>query len=231
MLRHLRLIAFCAGLLASAGCSNEPPTGPTPPSAPSSLPSFSVRAISPSRGSSAGVTIARISGAGFQSGATVTVDGSRVDATVLDPNTITLAMPAHPAGKVDVTVFEPLSEAKASVPGGYTYFVVPEPVISELIPNIGSAAGGAPLIIRGPGLAYAVTVTVDGIVTPFVAEWDDLYLSMPAHQAGTVEVVVTNTDGQMASSVFTYASPGTLDFNGDWQGWAQDLFAPPGSHE
>ena len=44
MSRHLRLIAFCAGLLASAGCSDEPrlpadptppaPTGPTAPSPP-----------------------------------------------------------------------------------------------------------------------------------------------------------------------------------------------------
>ena len=39
-----------------------------------------------------------------QSGDTVTVDGSRVDATVLDATTISLTMPAHAAGKVDVTV-------------------------------------------------------------------------------------------------------------------------------
>ena len=37
MLRHLTLIAFCAGVLAGAGCSDErrPPTDPAPPLAPS----------------------------------------------------------------------------------------------------------------------------------------------------------------------------------------------------
>jgi hypothetical protein len=36
-----------------------------------------------------------------------------------------------------------------------------------------------------------------------------------------VEVIVTDRYGQAGSSVFTYASPATFDFNGDWQGWAQ----------
>jgi hypothetical protein len=43
MSRYLRLIAFCAGVLASAGCSSErrlptdpgPPLAPTGPTAPS----------------------------------------------------------------------------------------------------------------------------------------------------------------------------------------------------
>ena len=68
-----------------------------------------------------------------------------------------------------------------------------------------------------------MTVTVDGIVSTF----DDvaglttpIYLSTPAHAAGTVEVIVTDRYGQSGSGVFTYASPATFDFNGDWQGWA-----------
>ena len=43
---------------------------------------------------------------------------------------------------------------------------------------------------------------------------------MPAHAAGTVEVIVTDADGQSGRGVFTYASPATFDFNGDWQTWA-----------
>ena len=38
-----------------------------------------------------------------------------------------------------------------------------------------------------------------------------------------MEVIVTNPDGQTGSGVFTYASPATFDFNGDWQGWAENL--------
>ena len=52
---------------------------------------------------------------------------------------------------------------------------------------------------------------------------DALYLSTPAHAAGTVEVIVTNPDGRAASGTFTYASPATFDFNGDWQGLAENL--------
>ena len=106
-----------------------------------------------------------IAGTGFQSGDTVTVDGSRVNATVLSENTISLTMPAHAAGKVDVTVIAPLSQAQASVPGGYTYVRLPPPVISELLPNIGSTFGGVPIIIRGTGFRFGLTVSVDGIVT------------------------------------------------------------------
>jgi len=191
------------------------------------VPSFSVRSISPSSGSSLGTTIARITGTGFQSGATATVDGSRVDATVLSANTITLAMPVHAPGKVDVTVIGPLGQGQASVPGGYTYVVIPPPVISELLPNIGSTGGSAPVYITGGGLWGVVTVTFDGIESTFESGWPDdaLYVTTPAHAAGTVEVIVTDQYGQTGSGVFTYASPATFDFNGDWQGWAQDLAA------
>jgi len=181
--------------------------------------------ISPTAGPSAGATVATIArpgpGRGFQSGAIVTVDGSRVDATVLSANTISLVMPAHAAGTVTVTVTNPLSQAPFSVSGGYRY--VGAPVISELRPNIGST-GGAPIIITGTGMWFDVTVTVDGIVSTFEYSWDDdaIFLSMPAHAAGPVEVIVTDKYGQAATAVFTYASPATFNFNGDWQGWAED---------
>jgi hypothetical protein len=120
-----------------------------PPSAPSPPPTFSALSISPTNGSSVVATVARITGTGFQSGDTVTVDGSRVDATVLSATTISLALPAHAAGKVTVTVINPLSQAQASVPSGFLY--VGPPVISELVPNTGTTDGGTPIIIRGIG--------------------------------------------------------------------------------
>ena len=203
-------------VVITLGCGRSP--GP-PPSEVLSV------SISPTAGPSAGATVATIArgpGSRFQSGATVTVDGSRVDATVLSANAISLVMPAHAAGSVTVTVTNPLSQAPFSVSGGYTY--VGAPVISELLPNIGSTGGGTRMIIRGTGVLDAVTVTVDGIVSTFESEWPDdfIYLSTPVHAAGTVEVIVTDRYGQAGSSEFTYASPATFDFNGDWQGWAED---------
>ena len=106
------------------------------------------------------------------------------------------------------------------------------PVISELLPSIGSTGGGVPIIISGPGVSSAATVTVDGIVTTFEWNWpyDELYLSMPAHAAGPVEVIVTDRYGQTGSGTFTYASPATFDFNGDWKGWAEDLAFSESAH-
>jgi hypothetical protein len=223
-------------VVITLGCGQSPPWEPP---APTKLwnpvqRAFSVHGISPTFGPvtpSAGATVARIAGTGFQSGAIVTVDGSRVDATVLSLFAISLAMPAHAAGTANVTVINPLSQAQASVPGGYTY--IGPPVISELLPNIGSTAGGTRMVITGPSLCcMEVTVTVDGIVVRDIESgWpaNELYLSTPAHAAGTVNVIVTDGYGQTGSREFTYASPATFDFNGDWEGWAQDLAAPRGS--
>ena len=43
----------------------------------------------------------------------------------------------------------------------------------------------------------------------------------PPHAAGTVDVTVTNPDGQSDTSIgaYTYVEPGSLDFNGDWEGF------------
>ena len=221
-LARVVIASLGVAVVITLGCGGSPggPSGP-----------FSVLSISPTEGTSAGGTPVVIGGTGFiirgQAGATVTVDGSPVNASPSpDGRTIGFVMPAHAVGKVDVTVIAPLSQAQASVPGGYTYVPLPSPVITELRPNIGSTGGGIQMIIIGTGFQFGLTVSVGGIVTPF--EYDDfgvdvLYLLAPAHAAGTVEVIVTNPDGRTGIGMFTYASPATFDLNGDWQGWAENL--------
>lgn len=192
------------------------------PGGPSPSGSFSVLSIFPTQGSTAGATTAWISGTGFRSHATVTVDGSRVEATVVDETTISLAMPAHAEGKVDVAVSQS-PQAQTGVPGGYTYAFVVPPVISELLPNIGSTGGRTPITISGSGFQRGLRLTVDGIKHTNLYSGDTIAkLFTDAHAAGTVDVVVTNPDGGQASRKFTYASPATFDFNGDWEGIATD---------
>jgi hypothetical protein len=219
-LARVVIAGLAVSVVITPGCDKSP-GGPSPPAT-----RFSVQSISPTEGSSVGATVTRIAGTGFQSGDTVTVDGIRVDATVLSATTISLTMPAHAAGRVNVTVINPLSQAQASVPTGFLY--VGPPVISELLPNIGSTAGGVEILITGTGVSYAATVTVDGILTPFEWGWpyDEIYLSTPAHAAGTVEVILTDRWGQAGRGGFTYASPATFDFNGDWEGSAYPAVAP-----
>ncbi|HEU4890600.1 MAG TPA: IPT/TIG domain-containing protein [Vicinamibacterales bacterium] len=218
-LARVVMASLAVSVAITAGCG-KPPTEPTPP--PPAPAPFLARSISPSEGPTTLATTARIEGTGFQSGDTVIVDGSPVDATVLSATIISLAMPAHAAGKVEVTVsrVSPIAHS-LSVPGGYQF--IPPPVISELVPNIGSTSGGTEVTIRGTGVGHAVTVTVGGIVTPFetgigLFRDDPILLTVPAHAAGTVAVILTDRWGQAARGEFTYASPATFDFNGDWQG-------------
>ena len=200
--------------VVTLGCDKSP-GGPSP------VPQFSVRSISPSRGSNAGGTVAIIEGDRFQTGDTVTVGASRVEATVLSPTSISLTMPAHAPGQVRVTVSRGGTAGVQSSTAVWFQYYGP-PVIKEVRPNIGATGGGTPIAIFGEWWTVS-TVTVGGIVTPF--EFDDfpggLYLSTPAHAAGTVEVSVTDRHGQVGSGVFTYASPDTFDFNGVWQGVAE----------
>jgi len=220
-LARVVMASLGVSVVITLGCDIAPfPTSPTPPT------TFSVLSMFPAEGLIVGGTVTRIAGTGFQSGDTVTVDGSRVDATVDSAYTISLTMPAHAAGKVDVTVIRALSQVQAGVPGGYAYVVTTGPVISELLPNIGST-GGTPITIRGTGFRSGLTVSVDGIVLLSHSLFNSTTLEFyaPGHAAGTVEVIVTNPDGQAGRGEFTYASPATFDFNGDWQGWAQDLAA------
>ena len=193
------------------------------PGGPSPSGSFSVLSIFPTQGSIVGATTAWISGTGFRSHATVTVDGSRVEAMVVDETTISLAMPAHAEGKVDVAVSQS-PQAQTGVPGGYTYAFVVPPVISELLPNIGSTGGRTPITISGSGFQRGLRLTVDGIKHNNLYSGDTIAkLFTEAHAAGTVDVIVTNPDGGQASRKFTYASPATFDFNGVWQGFAEDF--------
>jgi hypothetical protein len=209
-------------LVLTLGCDGRPSVGPSEAQRLQERLRLASVSMSPTRGASTRATVATIRGAEFQAGTTVTVDGARIDATVVDTNTISLVMPAHASGTVAVAVIRTPGQTPVSVYGGYTY--VGPPVI-ELSPNIGSTAGGTPMVITGPGDYDAKTVRFDGIVTPVGSQSDYGYtyfeLLTPAHAAGPVEVIVTDEYDQAGSAVFTYASPDTFDVNGDWEGSAE----------
>jgi hypothetical protein len=198
------------------GCGGERPSTPSQPSTSATL---SVTAISPNTGSSSGTALVRITGAGFQSGATVTVGGAGIEATFVTPWMLTVSMPPHAGGMVDVVVTNPGGQS-LKVPGGYIYVVTPL-VVSEVLPNAGSTGGGTTLKIMGTGLHPGAIVKVDGIVRPAWSDGGRTFISVTtlAHTAGSVDIVVTNPDGQTQGLAYTYASADSFDFNGDWVGW------------
>ena len=58
-----------------------------------------------------------------------------------------------------------------------------------------------------------------------IAAWFDTYsggvfVTTPSHAPGSVDVVVTNVDGQNAVAIgaYTFAAPESFDVNGNWRG-------------
>ena len=112
--------------LGLVGCGDAPsPSAPSVPAAPPSVPQPGglqpiVTAMAPRVGSTRGGAWARITGADFQSGATVSLGDAPISATVLDSVTIAVLTPAHAAGTVDVIVTNPGGLANR-LAGGYAY--------------------------------------------------------------------------------------------------------------
>ena len=215
--------AAIAGLgvvaVITLGCGGDSPSAPSQPPGPNAL---SVSAIQPNTGSTSGASLVRITGAGFQSGAKVTVDGTVVDATLLTQWTLSVSMPPHTSGMVDVVVTNPAGQG-LKVPGGFTYVLIPL-VVTEVFPNVGSTGGGTSVKITGTGFHVGTTVKIDGMVRPAYfpsgSGGTSMTFTAQAHTSGTVDIVVTNPDGQTLTKGYTYASPDSFDFNGDWEGWA-----------
>jgi len=98
----------------------------------------------------------------------------------------------------------------------------PPPVATSVSPTLGSADGGAPVMITGTGLQGTTIVRFGGIAAARPVLYNNaLHAVAPAHAPGLVDVEVTN-GGQSQTSVlrgaYTFVDPSALDFNGTWQG-------------
>ena len=106
-----------------------------------------------------------------------------------------------------------------------TISLVPSPSITSVSPNAGSTGGDTPLTINGTGFLSGAAVTVGGAIAPrlFASTNRDattIQVDTPRRATGTVDVVVTNPGGSFATLIggYTYASPQSFDFNGEWLG-------------
>jgi hypothetical protein len=95
--------------------------------------------------------------------------------------------------------------------------------VTSISPIIGSTGGATGVKIEGASLG--TTVTFDGVSVQgkFFSGNPTMYLSTPAHTAGSVDVVVSGRGGAsvILRDAFTYASPLTFDFNADWVNFGQ----------
>ena len=100
------------------------PAGGTTPLAPT------ISTVSPLSGSTAGGTVTTITGANFQSGATVTFGGTAATSVTFNSSSkLTVTAPAHATGTVSVAVTNPGGQ---SVTKSSAYFYSPPPAATDL---------------------------------------------------------------------------------------------------
>jgi len=167
----------------------------------------SVTSTVPSSGSVNGGNTITVKGSGFNKGAVVRVGGTLCTTIiVLDSSTITATTPAHPLGSADVVVTN-IDGQSSTLSGGFNYVAAPPPSISSVVPNSGSVAGGNGITINGSNFIFGATLLMGSTAaTVQTTTGSYIYATVPAaSRPGTVNVVVTNPDGQSSSpGTYTY---------------------------
>ena len=167
-----------------------------------------VNSVAPNSGPAGGGTSVTITGTGFLSGATVSLGGTAAtNVNVASSTSITATTAAHAAGVVSVVVTN--SDGQSStLSNAFTYN--PAPTVTSINPSDGPTGGGTGLTITGTNFVPGATVSFGG--TPAaavtVAGSTSIAVAAPGHAAGTVDVVVTNPDGQSATLAngYTYSA-------------------------
>src|SRR5262249_2116455 len=127
---------------------------------------------------------------------------------VISNTSITATTPAHASGAVNVAVTNSDGQS-GTLTNGYTYNTVnPAPTVTAISPTSGSAAGGTAVTITGTGFLSGATVSFGGpdATGVNVVSGPSITATTPAHAAGAVNVVVTNTDAKSGTLTngFTY---------------------------
>jgi uncharacterized protein YlxW (UPF0749 family) len=77
----------------------------------------------------------------------------------------------------------------------------PAPAITSITPNNGPSAGGTPVTIAGTGFDSVTAVTFAGVAATINNQTSSaVNVTTPAGHAGPADVIVTNKDGQTATS-------------------------------
>jgi fibronectin type 3 domain-containing protein len=113
---------------------------------------------------------------------------------------ITVVVPAHAAGTVDVTVVTALGTSALTTADHYTF--VSRPVMASVSPNSGPTAGGTVVTISGQNLTGATKVLFGKYAaTSFVVNADGTLTAWaPAEAAGTINIYVVSAGGSSATT-------------------------------
>jgi hypothetical protein len=184
-----------------ASASSSPPSAPT------------VTSISPTSGTANGGTAVNIIGTNFTSGANVSFAGTAATNVIaVSSSSITATAPPHTAGAVSVVVTNSTGQS-GTLANGYTY-TAGTTTVTAISPTSGTANGGTAVNITGTNFTSGATVSFGGTAATnvIVVSSSSITATAPAHTAGAVSVVVTNSSGQsgILANGYTYTVSGTI---------------------
>ena len=168
--------------------------------------SLAISSVSPNSGATAGGTVVTIAGSNFASGATVSFGGTAATSVSFqNSNQLTATTPAHAAGSVNVVVTNP-DGTSATLTGGFTFGTVSF-TVNSVSPASGPAAGGTTVTISGADFQTGVSVTFGGLAATSVTLTNSstIVAVTPVHNSGSVDVTVTNSNGQSAALAAGFA--------------------------
>ena len=168
-------------------------------------PAPAVGSVLPVAGTVLGGTTLTITGTDFMAGATVTVGGVVCTTPiVLSSTSLQCTTSATAAGVYDIVV----TNADAQTGTGSNLFTFrPSPSVTSVSPTGGALAGGTTLTITGSNFLVGMTISIGGsaCASPTYVNATTLTCITPAHAAGAVDIVVTNTDSQTGTGVGIYS--------------------------
>lgn len=114
------------------------------------------------------------------------------------PSALVCTPPAHEPGTVDVTITLPNSEPLICQD---CYTFDPAPQISAISPDHGPASGGIQVSISGSHFLEGLSITFGRVPATDITiiSATEIQCISPAHQAGTLDISVTNKDRQSAT--------------------------------
>jgi hypothetical protein len=112
---------------------------------------------------------------------------------------------------VDVTVVTPSGTSATGAADKFTYSAAPQPAVTSVTPNTGSATGGATVTVLGSGFTGASAVNFNATAaTSFTVLSDNaLTAVVPAGSVGTVDITVVAPGGTSATGAadhYTYTA-------------------------
>lgn len=193
-----KLKAITEALLTEApkGANQAPPAPPAAPAPGVQAPAKSLASVAPGSGSVQGGDLIFLAGQGFAESDKVTLDKQPAVSRYISATSLAAVTPAHPPGRVDVTVTD-IQQTSRTLPRAYLY--------TPVSPGSGSKAGGAKVTIRGAGFNVASVPIVNFGTQPathvVVVDGSTLTAQTPqANQEGAVDVTVVDAGVTLLSA-------------------------------